>query len=62
LASGPGWIGSVSFIRRFLVPLVCSLLIEGDPIILVALMMVGALIAIRNGADELAGLLLALDH
>jgi hypothetical protein len=35
-------------------------LIEGDPIILVALMLVGALIAIRNGADELAGLLLAL--
>jgi hypothetical protein len=35
-------------------------LIEGDAIILVALMLVGGLIAIRNGSDELAGLLLGL--
>jgi hypothetical protein len=35
-------------------------LIEGDPIVLIALMLVGALIAIQNGSDELAGLLLAL--
>jgi hypothetical protein len=33
-------------------------LLEGDSIILVALMIVGALVAIRNGTDELAGLLL----
>jgi hypothetical protein len=35
-------------------------LIEGDAIVLVALMLVGALVAIQNGSDELAGLLLAL--
>jgi hypothetical protein len=35
-------------------------LIEGDPIILVALMITAALVAIRNGSDELAGLLFGL--
>lgn len=35
-------------------------LIEGDPIILVALMLTGVLVAVRNETDELAGLLLAL--
>jgi len=35
-------------------------LMEGDPIILVALMLAGALLAIGNESDELAGLLLAL--
>jgi hypothetical protein len=57
----PGLVGLVLFLL-FAVFWFHSLqpVIEGDPIILVALMMVGALIAIRNGADELAGLLLAL--